>query len=248
MKEKLSIAAVLLITLCLVSCASTPAYETEGYGFYIHEPYSGDIRVMTSEVYAGSQNEVAVSYYRDGTKAMIAGDLVNAEALLRKAIETDSGYIDAYDSLGLLLIMADRNSEAIEPLKKSISLDKTNPIPYGNLCYAYEKMDDALNAITICSDAMTNCNPNAELYYAGGLLLYKYGTIEDALNFFSIALDLYNKGGSTPNVFDTAAYAGICYFKLNEWNLAEKCLNVALMYYKDNETLESYYQMAKKNR
>jgi Flp pilus assembly protein TadD len=65
------------------------------------------------------------------------GEHAKAQKLYRKVIELDSGYIEAYNNLGLSLMLCDRYGDAVFYLENACSLPGANASHRSNLALAY---------------------------------------------------------------------------------------------------------------
>lgn len=86
-------------------------------------------------------------FYQLGEELRKAQRGEEAEAVLRKGLETHSGYLSAWISLGRVLKETSRSREAIEVLNRAFELDRQNVVVARLLGDAYAAIDEDVEAI-----------------------------------------------------------------------------------------------------
>ncbi|MES2528288.1 MAG: tetratricopeptide repeat protein [Bdellovibrionota bacterium] len=81
----------------------------------------------------GSPKEKAQELYDSGLSYFRSDDLVHAEKDLRRALDFDPGFADAYEALGVMLGRQDRYPEAITLMEKLTLVDPDSSMAHTNL-------------------------------------------------------------------------------------------------------------------
>jgi Flp pilus assembly protein TadD len=92
-------------------------------------------------------------------KGMSSGNRDNLDVIqkeLKTAIALEPNYADAYNLLGMTLSFAGEKQDAIDALKKAISLSPRNPRYSGNLASAYLQAQDFDHAIPLLKELQTS--------------------------------------------------------------------------------------------
>lgn len=238
MKKTLSVLCMLVVLLCFYSCATVQPED--------------DLVVLdatmisTTKNTTFSENQDAIDAFQRGGMLMTAGDFQAAEPELRAAISFDPEFVDAYDYLGIVLRRLGKTDEAITILKKSISIQPDNHVPYSSLCIAYMDKGNEKLALQTCEEAIKNCpEPDcADAYFNEGCIIMNQGNYSLAAKYLQKAYDLWNSVGETSK-YDAAASLGLCCYALQDWSNAEKYLKLSLAKYPDDPDLLEFYESAK---
>ncbi len=81
----------------------------------------------------GSSKDKAQELYDSGLSYFRSDDLVSAEKDLRRALDFDPGFADAYEALGVMLGRQDRYPEAITLMEKLTEVDPDSSMAHTNL-------------------------------------------------------------------------------------------------------------------
>jgi tetratricopeptide (TPR) repeat protein len=107
-------------------------------------------------------------------------DPVEAEKLLRKAVESDPKSADAANQLGLVLAGQDRAGEAKEWFQRAISIDREHAGAINNLGVLYLKMGQTNDAIAAFRYGIETAPGDSTLYLNLGRLYVSLGEREKA--------------------------------------------------------------------
>ena len=134
------------------------------------------------------------------------------------------------------------NKKALEEkenkLKKAISLNSKDPVPYIQLALFYRSLHRSEDARTVYLQILAFDGENAEPYYGIGQLSYEEGKYLEALKLFNVAVQKYLEQNSSL-VYDAFYYRGLCYYYLGDDKNALKNLQYACAYYADNAEILS---------
>jgi Flp pilus assembly protein TadD len=88
--------------------------------------------------FAEAQPKQYLPQFLYGKALLAGGDLVQAEARLRRALALEPGFWESHYQLGILLEKKRNLPEALEALKKSASLAPRNPLPRQEMAKIYD--------------------------------------------------------------------------------------------------------------
>lgn len=126
-------------------------------------------RIVEAEKYFKLSNSIdAINAL--GTMYDERGDHRKAQEMYKKVIAMDPNYIDAYNNLGLSLLLTERYKEAIFYLENACSLPEANEAYRGNLALAYGMIGEIDKARMVYSQD-----------FEGNVLEEKIGYLEDLL-------------------------------------------------------------------
>ncbi len=123
----------------------------------------------------------AVQELNKATQLMLKGDYKEAIVFLKKAIELNPEFSEAYYNLGVSYERLGNHKDAIEMLKKTIDLSPGNPNAYYALGYAYyqkKKYKEAIDAFERTVSLQPN---NAFAFKKLGSAYLKIGNKDEAL-------------------------------------------------------------------
>jgi tetratricopeptide (TPR) repeat protein len=109
------------------------------------------------------------------------GDLAQAEALLKRAIQMDPGQAGAHFELGNLAMRRDRIGEAAEHYDRTVRLDSSLAAAHYNLGICRRELGDHVAAIAALRDACHNQPLNFPAHRDLGALLLEAGRRDEAL-------------------------------------------------------------------
>lgn len=124
-----------------------------------------------------------------------AGDVAGAVSRYRRAIEVDSGLIDAYSSLGVLLTQEGRYGEAIRALRSGLEASGGRPGIAVNLAIAHLEAGDPGKAVDTLREVIATGSAPVEAYLNLGVAYRRMGRLDAAETALRKALD---RGGNPP--------------------------------------------------
>ena len=119
-----------------------------------------------------------------------AGDLVQAEPIYRRLVETVPQAAEPWHELGILHLQAGRTEAAAECLRQAVTLDPGRPAYHINLATAYRMLKRPDDAIASFEHALKLGPPTAELLNNLALSWKDTGQTDSALRAFDKALRL----------------------------------------------------------
>ena len=156
-------------------------------------------------------------FLADGLKALDANQPAAAETLFRRAVEADATDFSAHFNLALALSLEQKDSEAIQELRRTLELKPAlyqADINLGTLLLRNKRAVEAVPVLREALDAPANSaqkSARASLLYAQAL--YETGDVAQANQFYRKTLDL------EPN--SAPAHSGFARSLLKESKLAE---------------------------
>ncbi|MDH3744604.1 MAG: tetratricopeptide repeat protein [Acidobacteriota bacterium] len=131
----------------------------------------------------------APAMFNEGATAARNGDLAEAEARFKGAIELDPGLAQAHAALGQILLMQERNEEAAEEAQRAMEIEPENAAYLGLLRQALQAMGDKGKAAEI-QMAMEQANPKvlASNSFNRGATLFESGSMKEARGAFEQAV------------------------------------------------------------
>ncbi|HBL10310.1 MAG TPA: peptidase S1, partial [Cyanobacteria bacterium UBA11162] len=108
---------------------------------------------------------------QQGEAAINAGNYNEAEALIRRVIESDPNNARAYNFLGIVLVEQEKLEEAVASFQTAIQLNPNDAIGYYNLGYMLSEQGKLEEAISLYQKAI-QLDPNfASAYHNLGNVL-----------------------------------------------------------------------------
>ena len=108
------------------------------------------------------------------------GDLVSAEAVLRKALQSDAESADAANQLGLILAEQSRTAEAKQLFERAIAITRDHSGAINNLAVLYMKLGQRNDAIAAFQYGIEVAPEDATLYLNLGRLYVGMGEFDKA--------------------------------------------------------------------
>lgn len=131
---------------------------------------------------AGQLMQTALAHHR-------AGQLVQAEALCRQALQIKPGYPDALNLLGLIAYQAGQNEQAVDFIRQAISANKRVPDYYKNLVAILIALG-RLGEAEACLREMLAVMPSPDAHNNLGSILQKQGRMAEAIECYRRAVQL----------------------------------------------------------
>lgn len=195
---------------------------------------------------ANELKDKAVDYYNDGTN-FIYSDPEKAAALLKKSIQIEPTFVQAYDNLGKTYRILEKFDTAIKYYKASSEIFPNGPTAHQNLAVVYDKQNKYELAISEYKKLIEIDVNNPEGYYGLGNIYYKYtDEYEIALINTKKALELYEK--NPPNyIGDCYKLVGLIYYYMDNKKQARIYIQLAKEKYIENDFKEIFYQSIPKD-
>jgi tetratricopeptide (TPR) repeat protein len=135
-----------------------------------------------------------MSYYALGMVYDMMGKLNDAEKYYKEAIDIDSDFSDAYNSLGTVYMKQKKWKEALKTFQKTLQnkMYATPNITYVNIGDVYLNLEDYPKAIESYRDAKRYANQDYIIYRLG-MALFRSGKTKEAVVEFQEGVTL------TPN-------------------------------------------------
>lgn len=247
MKKLLLVLFGLLMAICLVSCASKDVAEESEIPETdaLEEPVITDAAILTTARSTSfTDNEEAAELYYEAYDAIMAGDFEKAEILLRQALELDPEFVDAMSNLGIVLRRLGKTDEAIEVLKKCISLNPYNSTPYNSLCIAYMDKRDYKNALKTCQDEIKVLPDEGEAYYNEASVYMNTREFKNAVQSYKKAIMLL-KDKDEERMYDAVYSIGFCFYTLQDWKNAVSYMEMAIEHFPDDQDLKDFLESAR---
>ena len=157
-RKRLILGVSLASLVLLASTAfSLIAYFGQEGGLEPRRPVSSGPAVLQAKLSAAASQPARLApedpardaeiLFQAGLRRQQAGDLADAEALYRKAVESDPGNLHALNNLGVLCMLQRRDSEAIELFNMLIDTRGDWSDPYYNLACLFSRQGESAKAM-----------------------------------------------------------------------------------------------------
>ena len=136
------------------------------------------------------------SYFLNNLKGVILlnlRDLDNAEAFLKKSINLNKNFIEAYSNLGIVFFLKKNFSESIKNFENCVakSLGEKLDFYYLNIANCYRELNNFDNSLKFYSLALEKNNNNFEIFFNLGILyLSLTNKFDKAIKFFKKTIDI----------------------------------------------------------
>ncbi len=220
MRKTANFAYVITVFASLALCSVAQAGEDQKDATLIpHASYAVDVTARSS------------SLYNQGSRRLNEGKYADALLLFEQAVKESRGNVDAWDHMGVCYRRLGQFDKAIQAYQTSISINPSNPVPYGNLGLIYGHMlKDYKQALSYYRKCLELAPTDPEGFYGAAQVYEAMKDHDQAIKNYDSALELYKKAQS-PVIAD--AYYGLG-------------LNYALKSPPDNIRAAKYFVEAKK--
>ncbi|MFQ5429040.1 MAG: tetratricopeptide repeat protein [Phycisphaerae bacterium] len=137
---------------------------------------------------AGSVDPDAVAAYERGNTFARQGNLEDAAAAYRQALETSPDYVEARVNLGVMLARQGRLDEAVKAYREALRIRPTHADAHYNLANALRARNDNEGAVAEYERALEARPDYTEALINLGTLLQKAGRLEEAIERYRSAL------------------------------------------------------------
>ncbi len=178
--------------------------------------------------------DVAVYNYAKGEILFLNLKVADAEKYLKRAVELDSEFVDAYILTGRLRLYDKNFKSAMENFNQVLKINKYNAEAYFYKGFAYELARDTLRAVTSYQTAIEQNSEYYEAYVQLGVL---FASVQDskAEGYFRGAID------SRPELLEPWLHLGLYYFQRGEHQESITCFDEMI-------ALDSTFEMAYFNK
>lgn len=159
-----------------------PRLQEARLGMALVEQESGNAKAAIGAIQEViAHKESAIAYFYQGITLYKQGNLKDAQAAFRKAIELDPNYAEAHANLGLTLNQQGKLQEAIEQTRQALRIHPDLAEAQYNLGVALQAQGQLKQAIEAYKEAI-RINPNhAEANYNLGVALRNQGQTSEAI-------------------------------------------------------------------
>lgn len=173
-----------------------------------------------------STNELANKYYVEGTTKMQLGDFSNAIIELRKAINLDSSFVEAFDGLGYSHRHLNQYDSAIFYYKKSLQLRPDGHVALVNIGLSYSQNEEHATSLKFY-ERLTKIDPtNPEGYFGKARELMYLNRIYESANNVMRAYKMYEAMNSS-YIEDAVNLISILYERFEEENRTDELIELA---------------------
>ena len=195
-----------------------------GYiGSYSADPDNAEVERANPRDKIGIYNDLL-----QARRLTLQNDAAGAEVLLRRVIAEDPGVVDAYQSLGNLLVEQLRFGEAIETFETAISL-KPEDAALVLLLAATQRQAGRMDAAEkVLLDFIDVLEPDPRLHISLGRIKQATRSYNEAATHFNEALRLSENAPATNILADAHLGLGAVQLASGRLSMAEEHLNLAL--------------------
>ena len=149
------------------------------------------------------------SYFLNNIKGVILlnlGDLNNAEFFLKKSINLNKNFIEAYSNLGTVFFLKKNFLESIKNFEHCVNAGKKLDYYYLNIANCFRELNNFDDSLKFYSLALQKNDSNFEIYFNLGILYLSIPQdFDKAINFFKKTIDLKK------NYYLSYFFLGRCY-------------------------------------
>jgi len=134
------------------------------------------------------------SYFLNNIKGVILlnlGDLNNAEFFLKKSINLNTNFIEAYSNLGTVFFLKKNFLDSIKNFERCANSGEKLDYYYLNIANCYRELNNFDDSLKFYSLALQKNNNNFEIYFNLGILYLSIPQdFDKAINFFKKTIDI----------------------------------------------------------
>ena len=170
-------------------------------------------------------------------------DLDNAEIFLKKSINLNINFIEAYSNLGIVLFLKKNFLESIKNFKNCVTSGEKLDFYYLNIANCYRELNSFDNSLKFYSLALEKNNTNFEIYFNLAILyLSVHKNFDEAIRYFKKTIEIKK------DHYLSYFFIGRCYNLKKDFNEAilflKKSIEINPNNYKSYEELSySYYEI-----
>ena len=183
------------------------------------------------------------SYFLNNIKGVILlnlGDLNNAEFFLKKSINLNKNFIEAYSNLGTVFFLKKNFLESIKNFEHCASSGEKLDYYYLNIANCFRELNNFDDSLKFYSLALQKNDSNFEIYFNLGILYLSIPQdFDKAINFFKKTIDIKK------NYYLSYFFLGRCYNLKKNFDYAisflKKSIEINPNYYKSYEEISYSY-------
>ena len=183
------------------------------------------------------------SYFLNNIKGVILlnlGDLNNAEFFLKKSINLNKNFIEAYSNLGTVFFLKKNFLESIKNFEHCVNAGKKLDYYYLNIANCFRELNNFDDSLKFYSLALQKNDNNFEIYFNLGILYLSIPQdFDKAINFFKKTIDIKK------NHYLSYFFLGRCYNLKKNFDYAilflKKSIEINPNYYKSYEEISYSY-------
>jgi predicted O-linked N-acetylglucosamine transferase (SPINDLY family) len=183
------------------------------------------------------------SYFLNNIKGVILlnlGDLNTAEFFLKKSINLNTNFIEAYSNLGTVFFLKKNFLESIKNFEHCVNAGEKLDYYYLNIANCYRELNNFDDSLKFYSLALQKNNNNFEIYFNLGILYLSIPQdFDKAINFFKKTIDIKK------NYYLSYFFLGRCYNLKKDFDHAilflKKSIEINPNYYKSYEEISYSY-------
>ena len=183
------------------------------------------------------------SYFLNNIKGVILlnlGDLNNAEFFLKKSINLNSNFIEAYSNLGTVFFLKKNFLESIKNFEHCVNAGEKLDYYYLNIANCFRELNNFDDSLKFYSLALQKNDNNFEIYFNLGILYLSIPQdFDKAINFFKKTIDIKK------NHYLSYFFLGRCYNLKKDFDHAilflKKSIEINPNYYKSYEEISYSY-------
>ena len=183
------------------------------------------------------------SYFLNNIKGVILlnlGDLNNAEFFLKKSINLNKNFIEAYSNLGTVLFLKKNFLESIKNFEYCVNAGEKLDYYYLNIANCFRELNNFDDSLKFYSLALQKNDSNFEIYFNLGILYLSIPQdFDKAINFFKKTIDIKK------NYYLSYFFLGRCYNLKKNFDYAisflKKSIEINPNYYKSYEEISYSY-------
>jgi protein O-GlcNAc transferase len=183
------------------------------------------------------------SYFLNNIKGVILlnlGDLNTAEIFLKKSINLNINFIEAYSNLGTVFFLKKNFLESIKNFEHCVNAGEKLDYYYLNIANCFRELNNFDDSLKFYSLALQKNNNNFEIYFNLGILYLSIPQdFDKAINFFKKTIDIKK------NHYLSYFFLGRCYNLKKDFDHAilflKKSIEINPNYYKSYEEISYSY-------
>lgn len=172
--------------------------------------------------FSQSGSTEAIAFYSKAEAAYDKGQMPEAKALCKQAIETDPAYYQAFNSLGKYYRAGGELDSAAKAYQNSLEIFPRGLNAHQELAAIYQMNEEYELAIAQYKKILEHFPGHPEAYYGMALVHFNQKQFLDAIKSSEMAMRIYLRGNSNKAAADARMLAGKSYLEIGEEKKAIK--------------------------